>query len=591
MKKNRTEYLQTDIIRFIPKINIKLSKKEKKKELERKINREMKSNSGEFYDILKHNLRKNEITKETYLSKNISKEKRSNPNLLVSKMDNFEKFLSKKKRLLAKISKENSSFIKTYKTLKKAEIKNNKINSQQEYLNDVAQIYLHKNYDFKNSDLNSNENIFKYSILNDREFGDNINGDALRVIKEMDKEDFLKEQQLIFDFQDEIINEKINNKTTHPAEALIKKSQSREPDYGIDDISLIMKEKKKLDNYNEFDGIIGEQNYELKEELKGNSERKQRPSFLYIQIKKDINEMRKSIIDLEIMKDENKNEKLIKFKEKHQPRFSLFNNTYNNQENSNEKINECKNNEKKYPVIIYNNTEVKRDLTKDKKPTLILNGIKGKDNKKINFIKNNFKRYSFFNNLPNINKPKNNILQKRDSKSQSKSDFIIKRKSIKVKTQKFTNNLNTNENNSKEGPKLINLKKEKNLSSNSFLNNVNYNLLISESEMQKHMEQLKNKRKKFYEKYLNNSKEINLHGFVSHFQRITEEKNFGKVYNSNKYLKKNNFSYLMSNNDISSEDESEGMNLQKVDKKIENINYDSAEYLFGNRIKNKTKIL
>ena len=47
----------------------------------------------------------------------------------------------------------------------------------------------------------------------------------------------------------------------------------------------------------------------------------------------------------------------------------------------------------------------------------------------------------------------------------------------------------------------------------------------------------------------------------------------------------------MSNNDISSEDESEGMNLQKVDKKIENINYDAAEYLFGNRIKNKTKIL
>ena len=241
MRKNKTEYFSSDIIRFIPKMHIKLSKKEKKKLLEQKIEKEMKSNPEEFYNILKQNLRKNEITKETYLSKNVSNDKKIQPNLLISKVNIFDKYLAKKKKYLDKISKENLYFSKTYESLKKNEAKNGKQNTQLKYLNEVANLYESKNYDLDKGGLTTNENIFKYSILNDREFGNDINNNALRVIKEMDNGDFLREQKLIFDFQDELFNEKMNDKINHPADTLFK-FKIKEPDLGIDDMNLIKKE-------------------------------------------------------------------------------------------------------------------------------------------------------------------------------------------------------------------------------------------------------------------------------------------------------------------------------------------------------------
>jgi len=51
MKKNRTEYFPSNIINFIPSNQVQLSKKEKKHEMEYKIEQEMKSNSAEFYNI------------------------------------------------------------------------------------------------------------------------------------------------------------------------------------------------------------------------------------------------------------------------------------------------------------------------------------------------------------------------------------------------------------------------------------------------------------------------------------------------------------------------------------------------------------
>jgi hypothetical protein len=60
----------------------------------------------------------------------------------------------------------------------------------------------------------------------------------------MDNSEFLKEQKIIFDFQDGLLKEKINNKIKHPAEVLIKHNV-KEDDYGIDNSSFI---KRKKDN-------------------------------------------------------------------------------------------------------------------------------------------------------------------------------------------------------------------------------------------------------------------------------------------------------------------------------------------------------
>ena len=110
MKKNKTEYFPSYIIRFIPSTHIRMSKQEKKKQIEDKIKQELNSNNDEFKNKLKRSLQKNEITKEIYLSKNVSKDKRCQPNLLISQIDNSEKFTRKKKKFLAKISKENEYF-------------------------------------------------------------------------------------------------------------------------------------------------------------------------------------------------------------------------------------------------------------------------------------------------------------------------------------------------------------------------------------------------------------------------------------------------------------------------------------------------
>ena len=630
MRKNKTEYFSSDIIRFIPKIHIKLSKKEKKKLLEQKIEKEMKSNPEEFYNILKQNLRKNEITKETYLSKNVSNDKKIQPNLLISKVNIFDKYLAKKKKYLDKISKENLYFSKTYESLKKNEAKNGKQNTQLKYLNEVANLYESKNYDLDKGGLTTNENIFKYSILNDREFGNDINNNALRVIKEMDNGDFLREQKLIFDFQDELFNEKMNDKINHPADTLFK-FKIKEPDLGIDDMNLIKKIKKNFFNKNDLEQEKEENkenNYEIKNENynENNNENnkndnykalsKKRPSFLYLQIKNDLKKMRKSLLNLEQMKSQYKNERIISIKKSLKPRLSIINNSSDNQNIVDNDINkdekkEEEEEEKEIPVILYNNTEINNERKEEIKPILIINGNKGKENDKINFLEKNDKRFSMFNNLPKINKLGIKNFQSSNTTTNYSFDrkdlhFQLsqknKRNSLYLSKQMIKNKLISSESKPKDNnikklninqrSKIINLKKDIDISVNSFLKGGSYKMPIKQSEIQKHIENFKNRRKTLYDRFLNNDSEINLHGFAGQFQRITEEKNFANVHNINKFLIRNNFSYVMSKDDLySDDDENEGINVQKVDKKIENIVYDSADYLLGNRIMKKNHIL
>ena len=629
MRKNRTEYFPSNIKNFIPDINTPLSKREKKIQLEKKIEKEMKTNSEEFYNILKQNLRKNEITKEIYLSKNVSNEKKLQPGLLISKIYNFDKFINNKKRVLRKLSKENSNFLKTYKILKNSEAKIGKKTTQQEYLDDVVKLYIEKNYNVNETGLNNNENIFKYSILNDQEFGVDINNDAIRIIKEMGNDAFMKEQKLIFDFQDEILNQKMNSKFNHPADVLIKNDIKEETDYGLD-ICPIRRKKKKLnlDDSEENKEKEKEKNKvviddeTMKKIMK--EQPKPRPSFLYIQMKKDIKNMQKtfrnSIKNENENEKENNNEQLAKLRDIFQPRLSLNNDSDDEGGNKMPKINETEEiekseKEKDAPVMIRNKTEFNQEmLNEDIKPILILNKKnkeQRKPNKKITFIKiNNKKRISLFDKLPSINeslkKLQNKIKynsfkkinttnyssKKEDSKPESNS--LFKRKKRNYQTQIFKNNLISEEkkpkdknNNNKE------IKKDMKIKLTSLINNKVSNITIKENEFTENMERFKNKRGTIFRSFVNNTNDINIYGLSNYLKRIIEENNFRNVYVKNKYLKKNKFKYLISNSniDLLSDDEDERINVQKMDRKIGNIIYDSADQLLGNHILNNGPIL
>ena len=628
MIKNRTEFYPSNIIKFIPSIEYRSSKKEKKKEFKKKIELEMRSNSNEFYNFLKKNLEKNEITKEIYLSKHISKDKKFNPNLLITKIDNCEKMLLKKNKLLSKLSKENALFLKNYRKIKDSQAKNGKIESQFKYLNDVAKTYIEKKYDIDKLGINNNENIFKYSILNDKNFGNDANYTALRIIKEMDNSEFLKEQKMIFDFQDELLKEKINNKIKHPAEVLIKHNVKEEDDYGIDNISFIKRKKDNSDinNLLEENKVKNkeinkeENNEEDKEENKEENVKvvqninKKRPSFLYLQIKSDIKQMQKNILNLDRMKSDYKSESLIKFQKNFKPKLSLIMNSTEGKIISEEQdiTDNEKKEEKEKPIIIYNNTEINREKNKNIKPILILNGQKRRTNNKITFIKNNVKKFSVQNKLPNINKSffdiHNKFSHKRFNKTQttnyspnknfpqthSHQETLQKNRNSKSFIINHGNQLHNNYKNKANNNIMRKRKKSIEIPISSLINEKIYKTPMNKNELKQSLEKFKKKRETIYDSFLNNDKESNLLGFTKNLQKIIEEKNFGKVYKKNKYLKKNNFSYLMANYDLFNDDDDyndEGINIQKVDERIKNIPYDSADYLLENHILNKNQIL
>ena len=616
MKKNRTEFNLQNIIKFIPSINYKLSNKERKEELNRKIELEMKSHPKDVYNYIKKNLEKNEITKEIYLSKKISKDKRLQPNLLISKVDNCEKMLLRKNKLLAKLSKENGTFLKNYKNIKNMQVKNGKMTGQLEYLNEIVKVYLKKDYDLDKAGVNNNENIFKYSILNDINFGNDVNNTVYRIIKEMDNNEFLREQKLIFNFQDELLNQKMNNKVKHPAEILIKNQVKEEDDYGIDNICFIKRKKNNLDINN-----LEENKVENKEEnnIEENKEKaKIRPSYLYIQIKNDVKKLQKNLIDLERRKSYNKKDNLIKLPEQLKPSLSLMLN-FNDVKNIS-KENTITGNEKKEedkPVKIYNNTEINKEKNKVIKPILIYNGQKRKTNKKITFIQNNLKRFTVQNKLPNINKSFVNIHNKFNNKKLNRTNttnttnYSSEKKSsqINLSKQSLPKQRNSKsfiinqenqllDNNSKKQEKhennennnLMKLRSKSNdIKISSFVNEKVYKNPISNKEIEESLEKFKIQRETLYKSFLQKSNVINLHGFAHNFQRITKEKNFVNLYNVNKYLKRNNFSYLMSNNDLIDDDDNknERTNIKNVDERIKNMAYDSADYLLGSHILDK----
>ena len=579
MKKSKTEFLSFNKIRFIPTPQKIISKKEYKIQQQKKVEKELNSKSEEFRKILKENLSKNEITKEIYLSKNISQDKKQQKDLLAFKIDNCEKFMKKKKILRDRLSQENSFFINTYEQLKKDAAKKEKLTSQEEYLNAVSNLYINKNYDLSKNGIYSNENIFKYSILNDIQFGDNINNDVLRVIKEMNNNDFLKEQKLIFDFQDELLKQKLGNKSNHPVDSLFKKFKLKEKDYSINDMNIINRNKTRLKTDINL--------------INNNNNAQPRPSFLYIQMKNDIKKMQSRIMNLEELKNNNHNN--------NENSLAILKEALNKKKPDLDIKNTNSSFDKKNPVLVI---DIEDKLNKDIKPIIEENkDIKNKNiGNKIIKLDNKFKKRFSVMNLQSINKPFKELslatkpqntnpstnINKNADKYNLKDTPKIIRKNIMSKTRINPNiYLATDSKDQfKDINNLINLKKVHNIALNTFLKyNINKKHMTRQ-EIEKTLKKLKNNKKSKFESLSTKPNKINLHGFVSQFQKITEDKKFGILQNKNKYLKKNNFSYLMSNQDMFL-DNDEGINLNHIDEKIGDIMYDSADYLLGSNIANK----
>ena len=389
-----------------------------------------------------------------------------------------------------------------------------------------------------------------------------------------------------------------------------------EDDYGIDNICFIKRKK------NNSDRINLEENKEEKKEINGGEnnngenieenqkDTKTRPSYIYTQIKDDIGKLQKKLINIDRKKSSFKNGNLIKFQEQFKQRLSLMLNNFNDEKyisKEKEITGDDKKEEGDKPIKIYNNTEINQEINKNIKPNLIHNGQKRKTNKKISFFQNNLKRFTVQNKLPNINKSFVDINNKFNHKKLNRTNttnYSKEKKSSQINPSKETLHKQRNsksfiikqenkllDNNKKqENNNLMSLRSKSNdIKISSFVNEKIYKTPISKNEIQESLERFKIKRENLYKGFLTKTKAIDLHGFVYNFQRITKEKNFGNLHNINKYLKRNNFSHLMSSNtDLLDDDiENERTNIKSVDERIKNITYDSADYLLGNHIFDK----
>ena len=103
--------------------------------------------------------------------------------------------------------------------------------------------------------------------------------------------------------------------------------------------------------------------------------------------------------------------------------------------------------------------------------------------------------------------------------------------------------------------------------------------VISKKELNYHISKFQEKNSELFQTFRNKKiKYSNLHGFASNLQRVTDSQNFGKLYEKNRYLKKNKYSNLMSNF-YEFKDESDDMNIKNMDKKISNVYYDLVDFI------------
>ena len=534
MKKNITEI-------NLPKLSFTLDSpesqqiKEKNKSLKYKIEQEIKTHPEEFAKNLKRNLTKHELTPELYIPKNISRNKDYDKNLLISKIQECENFKLDNKKSLAKLSSANSSFSKVYNYIKEVEGKNNR---QQKYFDDIEKIYLEKNYKMKECRIKPDDNIFSYSILMDKTFGINIKNDAERLVREINNKEIRRENKLIFKFNDELLEQKFKNKARN--KKLLKKLITKN-DLGIDDINKVGK--------NLYMNSLFEQNYrKIKSQNIVNT--KKGHSLDNKDTKKEDTYLDKVFKD-NILKIQDNLENIEK----------EYNNLYEDKEN-------------------------------------IIKVIYDKDNKYGNRIQNHFNTQSnSFEDIKNLNLSSSTTTNCSavDNNNLKLNLNILTPRKNESNYNKIYNNIRINPNQIKnvnsveklENPKKIkNLKKSRKKRDNNIVSFLKLFLIgngnkkvISKKELNYHISKFQEKHSELFQTFRNKKiKYSNLHGFASNLQRVTDSQNFGKLYEKNRYLKKNKYSNLMSNF-YEFKDESDDMNIKNMDKKISNVYYDLVDFI------------
>lgn len=212
---------------------------------EYKIEKEIKSLPLELRKNLQKVLSKMELSSEVYIPKNLPPNRQfEDKNLLINKIKDYDNFIKEKIKSNSRLSQDNSTFLKVYSHIKELESQNGKISRQQEFFDEIEKLYLSKDYNMNNCRIKEDENIFDYSLLIDKKFGNNVKQDAIRILNELDNTDIDLEQKFIFDLNSELYNRKLKNTFRNR----YFKSKGKKPkDYGFENIKK--SKSKEIANY------------------------------------------------------------------------------------------------------------------------------------------------------------------------------------------------------------------------------------------------------------------------------------------------------------------------------------------------------
>ena len=574
--------------------------KTKKKLLEYKIEQEIKSQPEELGKELKKGLLKHELTQELYIPKKIPQNKSYNKDLLIDKIKNCDQNISYNRKITKHLAIKNASFSKIYNYIKEVEGKNNR---QQKYFDDTERLYLENNYNLKICGIKPGDNIFSYSILMDKTFGNNIKQDAVRLLNEIGKKEIRRENKLLIKFNNEVIEQRLQKKVNNKNKALIKRIIAKN-DLGVDDINNIGNRKSIKSLY--------EKKY-LKLNINRNKKYNKGNTLSDIKIKPEDNYLNRKLKENIIKIKNNINNIESEFNNSNDEKSNLIKVIFDKNDDDNIINNHSQNN--------YRPTNITKDENKD---TNIENNKSNKKQKIYYYSSRNFKLRNQLNNsptknnnkLPKINNSFEEIKNLNFSSSTTTNCSITEKNKEKMNLNILTPNINkTNKNtnildltstnigrdiNTKhliydwktkyERPKkLINIKKiKRKISNNNILSFLRTLLigngdkkLMSRKEFNHYISKFQEKHNDLLQTFRKQKiKNSNLHGFAANFQRVTEGKDFGKLYEKNKYLKKNNYSNLISNF-YEFNDESDDMNVKNIDNRISNIYYELADFILN----------
>ena len=438
----------------------------------------------------------------------------------------------------------------------------------------------------KKCGIKPGDNIFNYSILIDKEFGDNSKQDAIKLIHEIrNNKDLRKEPKIIFKINNELIEQRLQKSLGNKNKALMKRLITKN-DYGIDGV----KNGKK----NFFKNIIKKKNNNIKNKKNSITKResisidlKTEDNFLNKQNKLNIKKIQDNLENIS-------NEFINSYKNKKnilEKNLNIYDYNYNI-------TNKHFNTERNYKPKSVSKIEKKNELLKDSN-----NNSFSTTNLNINKNLYENKKKSVISKLPKINTSEE--IKNLNITTSTTTYYSSDRNNKKLCIPTQPNNSNKNEkkiifnnkseskvlsNKNFENPIKLNDLKNKNIKKNrlknnyvsfleSFLIRENDKKIMTEKELNNHISKFKEKNNPLLQSFRKKKlKMSNLHGFASNLQRVTTGKDFGILHLKNKLLKKNNYSNLKSSY-YEINDEKDDNNIHDIDKKISNIYYDSANFI------------